>query len=64
MNRKQFLARSVNPLLLLAVLPFSPVAHGQQTVMPLKSEDRPLKDRIASMERAERDVSPGGKQTG
>jgi arsenite methyltransferase len=56
MNRKQFLARSVNPLLLLAVLPFSPVAHGQQTVMPPKSEDRPLKDRIASMERAERDV--------
>jgi arsenite methyltransferase len=56
MNRKQFLARSVNPLLLLAVLPFSPVAYGQQTVMPPKSEDRPLKDRIASMERAERDV--------
>ncbi len=56
MSRKQFLTRSVNPLLLLAFLLFSPVAYAQQTVMPPKSEDRPLKDRIASMERAERDT--------
>jgi len=56
MSRKQFSTRSVNPLLLLAFLLFSPVAYAQQTVMPPKSEDRPLKDRIASMERAERDT--------
>src|SRR4029077_8291159 len=56
MSRKQFLTRSVNLLLLSAFLLFSPVAYAQQTVMPPKSEDRPLKDRIASMERAERDT--------
>jgi len=56
MSSEQFSARPVNPLLLLAFLLFSPVAYAQQTVMPPKSEDRPLKDRIASMERAERDA--------
>jgi ubiquinone/menaquinone biosynthesis C-methylase UbiE len=56
MNRKLFSTRSANPLLLIAVLVFSPLAYAQQTVMPPKSEDRPLKDRIASMERAERDA--------
>ena len=56
MSRKQFLTRSVNLLLLSAFLLFSPVAYAQQTAMPPKSEDRPLKDRIASMERAERDA--------
>ena len=56
MSREQFSARPLNPLLLLAFLLFSPVAYAQQTVMPPKSEDRPLKDRIASMERTERDA--------
>jgi arsenite methyltransferase len=56
MSRNQFFARSVTGLLLLAFLVFSPAAYSQQTVMPPKSEDRPLKDRIASMERAERDA--------
>ena len=56
MSRNQSLPRSVNPLLWLALLAFSPVAHAQQTVMPPKSEERPLKDRIASMERAERNA--------
>jgi ubiquinone/menaquinone biosynthesis C-methylase UbiE len=50
---KQFLTGFVNPLMTLLV--FSAMAHAQQTTMPPKSEDRPLNDRIASMERAERD---------
>jgi ubiquinone/menaquinone biosynthesis C-methylase UbiE len=39
----------------LPLLPFVSMAHAQQTTMPPKSEDRPLQERIASMERAERD---------
>jgi arsenite methyltransferase len=53
MSYKQLFARLVTPLVPLLV--FSALASGQQTVMPPKSEDRPLKDRIATMERAERD---------
>lgn len=53
MSYKQFLTGFVNPLMTLLV--FSAMAHAQQTTMPPKSEDRPLNDRIASMERAERD---------
>jgi ubiquinone/menaquinone biosynthesis C-methylase UbiE len=53
MSYKQLLARLVNPLVPLLV--FSALACAQQTSMPPKSEDRPLKDRIATMERAERD---------
>jgi ubiquinone/menaquinone biosynthesis C-methylase UbiE len=53
-NQKQLLARSVHALLLLPLLVASAVTYAQQTVMPPKSEDRPLKDRIATMERAER----------
>jgi ubiquinone/menaquinone biosynthesis C-methylase UbiE len=56
MSRKKLFARSVSPLALFALLVFSGVAYAQQTVMPPKSEDRPLKDRVASMERAERDA--------
>ena len=40
---------------LLSVLLFSAFAASQQTSMPAKSEDRPLKDRVASMERPQRD---------
>lgn len=40
---------------LLPVLLFSAFAASQQTSMPPKSEDRPLKDRVASMERPQRD---------
>jgi arsenite methyltransferase len=53
MRYKQLLARMVSSLLSLLV--FSAMAYAQQAIMPPKSEDRPLKDRIASMERAERD---------
>jgi arsenite methyltransferase len=54
MRYRQFpgnLAVSLLPLLL-----FSAFAAAQQTSMPPKSEDRPLKDRIASMERPQRDA--------
>jgi arsenite methyltransferase len=54
MRYRQFpgnLAVSLLPLLL-----FSALAAAQQTSMPPKSEDRPLKDRIASMERPQRDA--------
>jgi ubiquinone/menaquinone biosynthesis C-methylase UbiE len=53
MSCKQLFARLVNPL--VPLLLFCALACGQQTAMPPKSEDRPLKDRIATMERAERD---------
>jgi arsenite methyltransferase len=52
MNPKQFLCCPVYASLLLI---FAAMACAQQTSMPPKSEDRPLKERIASMERAERD---------
>jgi ubiquinone/menaquinone biosynthesis C-methylase UbiE len=54
MNYKQFLARTVNPM--LPLLAFSAMACAQQSSMPPKTEDRPLQDRIVSMERAERDA--------
>ena len=53
MSYKQLFARLATPLMPLLV--FSALACAQQTAMPPKSEDRPLKDRIATMERAERD---------
>jgi arsenite methyltransferase len=53
MRSKKLFARLATPL--IALLFFSASASAQQTSMPPKSEDRPLKDRIASMERAERD---------
>jgi predicted methyltransferase len=53
MRYKQLWARCINPL--LPLLLFSAMASAQQTAMPPKTQDRPLKDRIASMERAERD---------
>jgi hypothetical protein len=54
MNHKHLLARLAGSVLPLLVV-FA-AAHAQKTSMPPKSEDRPLKDRIASMERAERDA--------
>jgi predicted methyltransferase len=54
MSYKQLLARMINALLPLLV--FSVMAYAQPTSIPPESEDRPLKDRIASMERAERDA--------
>ena len=54
MSYKQFLARTVNPM--LPLLAFSAMACAQQSSMPPKTEDRPLQDRIVSMERAERDA--------
>jgi ubiquinone/menaquinone biosynthesis C-methylase UbiE len=54
MSYKQFLARTVNSL--LPLLAFSAMACAQQSSMPPKTEDRPLQDRIVSMERAERDA--------
>src|SRR5713226_6852319 len=45
------LTRPAWPLLL-----FSAVGLEQQTSMPPATQDRPLKDRIASMERPERDA--------
>jgi predicted methyltransferase len=53
MSYKQLFARLAAPLMPLLV--FSALTCAQQTSMPPKSEDRPLKDRIATMERAERD---------
>ncbi|HLZ12178.1 MAG TPA: class I SAM-dependent methyltransferase [Candidatus Acidoferrum sp.] len=53
MLSKKLFAGLATPL--IALLVFSASASAQQTSMPPKSEDRPLKDRIASMERAERD---------
>jgi ubiquinone/menaquinone biosynthesis C-methylase UbiE len=54
MWNKRFLRLSFQCLLPL-ILFASPVC-GQQTTMPPKSEDRPIKDRIETMERAERDT--------
>jgi hypothetical protein len=44
---KQFPARMLNSLMPLLV--FSTMACAQQLIMPPKSEDRPLEDRITSM---------------
>lgn len=41
---------------LLPVYLFSAIAAAQQTSMPPKSEERPLQDRIATMERPQRDA--------
>jgi predicted methyltransferase len=54
MSYKQFLARMLNSLLPLPV--FSTMGCAQQSMMPPKSEDRPLEDRITSMERAHCDA--------
>ncbi len=54
MSSKQPLT-TLRKLALLLVL-FSPVAFAQQRSMPPATQDRPLKDRIASMERSERDA--------
>ena len=54
MSCKQLLAGVVNSPLPLLV--FSAMACAQQSSMPPKSEDRPLQDRIVSLERAERDA--------
>jgi arsenite methyltransferase len=54
MSRKQFLARTASSL--VPLLAFSAMACAQQSSMPPKTEDRPLQDRIVSMERAERDA--------
>jgi arsenite methyltransferase len=40
---------------LLLMLLTSAIANAQQTTMPPRTQDRPLEDRIASMERAQRD---------
>src|SRR6266436_563649 len=40
---------------LLLMLLTSAIANAQQTTMPPQTQDRPLEDRIASMERAQRD---------
>src|SRR6266404_2814553 len=40
---------------LLLTLLTSAIANAQQTTMPPRTQDRPLEDRIASMERAQRD---------
>lgn len=58
MGSKQWVVRLTRalmaaPLLLFAI---SGVARAQQTSMPPRTQDRPLKDRIASMERSERDA--------
>jgi hypothetical protein len=47
MSYKQFLARMLNSLLPMPV--FSTMACAQQSMMPPKSEDRPLEDRITSL---------------
>ena len=54
MGYKQLLAGMVSSL--LPLLAFSAMACAQQSSMPPKTEDRPLQDRIVSMERAERDA--------
>jgi len=41
------------PLLLMLLT--SAIANAQQTTMPPRTQDRPLQDRIDSMERAQRD---------
>ena len=53
MPSKKLLAALLHPLLLLFLL--SAMAGAQQAAMPPRTQDRPLKDRIATMERAERD---------
>ena len=40
---------------LLLMLLTSAIANAQQTTMPPRTQDRPLEDCIASMERAQRD---------
>jgi len=54
-SAKQHLAKFAEAALLLLLL-FSAVGLAQQTSMPPATQDRPLKDRIASMERPERDA--------
>jgi ubiquinone/menaquinone biosynthesis C-methylase UbiE len=54
MGFKQSVAKFwITSLLLVVILS---AGHAQQTTMPPKTQDRPLKDRIASMERSERDA--------
>lgn len=54
MGAKQFLIKlTATSSLLFAIFA---VAHAQQATMPPRTQDRPLKDRIASMERPERDA--------
>lgn len=52
-NCKQLIFNFTAALLLIALSPVR--AYSQQTSMPPASQNRPLKDRIASMERSERD---------
>ncbi len=54
MNSKQLPTNFTRLMLLL--LMFSAGALAQQTSLPPATQDRPLKDRIASMERPERDA--------
>src|SRR5437899_10863170 len=54
MSYLQSLTRLTRPA--WPILLFSALAIAQQTSMPPATQDRPLKDRIASMERAERDA--------
>ena len=54
MNDKHVLARLTGPLSLLLL--FFAAVFAQQKSMPPPSQDRPLADRIASMERPERDA--------
>jgi predicted methyltransferase len=54
MSYQQPLSKFAKPALL--ILLFSALAFAQQTSMPPATQDRPLKDRIASMERPERDT--------
>lgn len=52
-SKKIIVTFATGSLLLFAILS---TGHAQQTAMPPKTQDRPLKDRIASMERSERDA--------
>ena len=54
MSYKQPLSKVAKPALLTLLL--AVWAFAQQTSMPPATQDRPLKDRIASMERPERDT--------
>lgn len=53
MTSRQFLQLLISPALLLLA---STAALAQQTSMPPPTQERPLQDRIATMERAERDT--------
>ncbi len=53
MRDQTFWARIAAPL--WSILLMSAIANAQQTTMPPRSQDRPLQDRIDSMERAQRD---------